>query len=234
MADTLVLHHRVPEHTVLDAQFSGFGVVQDLHTQPLSGVVVGVHQCPATAKKEGVGPRQAQSTAQRRLEAHTVGLHPVVGVGGLANDHTRQLRSGLAGSYPQQVIVILLFRIGTGENALGAFVHTTEVACVLTVAATQGLRCVFNQQYLAPALGSSNRRTERRIATTNDKDFWIKRITGPRCASTHFYLSCSAHDFNNSPEGLYLTGFSGLRLALLKHVRNNTSANNTTIRNRTI
>ena len=70
-------HGCPPEPSILDVEVPDLGVVLHLDAKPRGRAIVGVDQRLAPAEEERVGVREMQGAAQRRLEAHAVGGHPL-------------------------------------------------------------------------------------------------------------------------------------------------------------
>ena len=142
-------------------------VVADLHAERFGAAVVRVDQRLAAAHEERVGARQVQRARQRRLEAHAVPAHPVAAGRRRADHEPRELLVGGAAGDLQQVLPVLLFRIGVDQHVLRRVVHAAQVARVLRVAAApfarRRLRAAARWRRLrAPSARRTARRCRRR------------------------------------------------------------------------
>ncbi len=144
---TPMRHRRRDETPVLHLDIDHLGVVGDLDTEAGRGRVVGVDERLAAAEEERVGAREVQRAAERRLEAHAVALHPGKVVHGTADGHAREALVGDPAGDLDEVLPVLLFRIGVDEDFQRRVVHAAHVARVPAVAAAKRHRRHFEHQH---------------------------------------------------------------------------------------
>jgi hypothetical protein len=143
--DALALHPGGQEAAVLDLDAVHRRLVADAHAQPLRTAVVGVDQRLAAAHEESIGARHVQCAGQRWLEVHAVAAHPVAAGGRGADGQPCEVFIGQAAGDLQQVLPVLLFRIGLDQHVLRCVVHAAQVARVHGIAAAPFARRRFQQ-----------------------------------------------------------------------------------------
>ena len=153
------------------------GVVADLHAERFGAAVVGIEQRLAAAQEEGVGAAQVQRARQRTLEAHAVPAHPAPAQRRFADREPCQCLVGDPAGDLEQVLPVLLFRIGLGQHVLRLIMHAAQVAGMHRVAAAPFARCRFQHQHAGAGLARGERRAQRRIAAADDED--VKHRTYP-------------------------------------------------------
>jgi hypothetical protein len=78
-----------------------------------------------------------QRSAERRLEAHAMRLHPRQMALGLADGHAREPLVGEASGHLEEVLPVFLLGIGIGEHVERPGMHGAHVARVPAVAAAE-------------------------------------------------------------------------------------------------
>ncbi|MNT32613.1 hypothetical protein D3C72_1685060 [compost metagenome] len=76
---------------------------------------------------------------------------------------------GEAAGHLQQVLPVLLFRVGLDQHVLRRVVHAAQVAGVLRIAAAPLLGRGFQQQHRSAGLARHQRGAQRGIAATDNQ-----------------------------------------------------------------
>ena len=124
-------HRRGAKAAIVEREADDFRVIAHLDAEPLGGGVVGIHQRRAAAQEKGVGARQVQRAAQRRLKARADRRHPRHAIGRARRDERRERFIGLALVDAPQILEQLLLGVGLGEDRRSAQrARSADCACV--------------------------------------------------------------------------------------------------------
>lgn len=144
-------------------------VVADLHAEPFGAAEIGIDQRLAAAHEEGIGARHVQCARQRRLEVHAVAAHPVAAVRRGADHQPREVLVGEAARHLQQVLPVLLFRVGIDQHVLRRVVHAAQVAGVLRIAAAPFFGRGLQQQHRSAGFARHQGGAQRGIAAADNQ-----------------------------------------------------------------
>ena len=159
-----VFHHRGDEKAVDDIERGHRRVVNAGHAQRLGAPIERVERAASAAEEERIGLAQAQRTAERRLEAHALFVHPAEQFGRARHRQLGECRVGLAAGDPIEIAEEFGFGVRPGHGRCAAVVGEAQVAGVAGVAAAIKGRRAFDHDHAGAGARRGDRRAQRRIA----------------------------------------------------------------------